>query len=217
MIRMSGLAAILGGVVWAMCSVKLMFVQWGEPGSYLYENYEFYNRLLALSLPFLMVGSVGLHASQERRYGWPGRLGFGLTFAGFALMFVGAVGEFWLFTDQPYAEGNGREVSWTVFLLGALTLAGGSAVFGLATLKAGMLPRPGAALLMIWFPAGILSGILSGILADSTGLLSADLAFSLVMAVTLGTGWVLLGFALWSGGRDAARRPAPAESMEVET
>ncbi|CAN5267810.1 hypothetical protein BH18ACT10_BH18ACT10_05790 [soil metagenome] len=72
-------------------------------------------------------------------------------------------------------------------------------------------------MLMIWFPAGILSGILSGILADSTGLLSADLAFSLVMAVTLGTGWVLLGFALWSGGRDAARRPAPAESMEVET
>lgn len=188
LIRSCGLAAMLGGALWPLWHVGGYFF-WGN-----YETYETHNRLMSVVLLLLLAGLLGFHAAQRERHGRWGGIGFVLSFAGLALMIVGNAAEFWLFTTQPYAELNGRQTSWAVFLLGVLTLAAGSAVFGFATLKAGMLPRPGAALLMVWIPAGALSGVLAG----ATGLLPADLALSLVMAATLGAGWVLLGFALWS-------------------
>jgi len=195
-IRLSGMAAMLGSVVWALCSVKLMFVQWGEPGSYSYENYEFYNRLLALSLPLLMAGSVGLQASRGRRYGWPGRLGFGLTFAGFALVFIGAVGEFWLFTDQPYAiPWSGRAISYTTGFLGLLVLIVGSAFLSVATLRARMPPFIGAFLLGVSYPLAILVSILFGLIG--WWWILQNWAF-FMYPVPFALAWAVLGYALWS-------------------
>jgi hypothetical protein len=48
------------------------------------------------------------------------------------------VGEFWVVTMQPYAEANGRDASWTIYLLGHLVLAIGSVLFWIAAVRAAL-------------------------------------------------------------------------------
>ncbi|HZY65109.1 MAG TPA: hypothetical protein VFE21_04445, partial [Rubrobacteraceae bacterium] len=61
-------------------------------------------------------------------------------------------------------------------------------------------PRFGALLLLIWFPVGL---VVSGLL-QLVGV-PEGLAFSGLTGL-LGVGWVVLGYAVWSGGSGAARR-----------
>ena len=197
-IRSGGLVGMFGGALWALWYVGVPLV--GER----YESYETYNRLMPVVLLLLMAGLACYHAAQRGLYGRPGTVGFIACFVGLVLMVVGNVAEFWLFTTQAYAEANGRQASWGVFLLGMLLLAIGSALFGVATMRARVLPRLGGLLLVVWLPAGILSSIFSAI----TGLLPTDLAFSLGSAGTLGAAWVVLGYAMWSGRARATKRPA---------
>ena len=117
------------------------FVGYGQPGTLAYERYEAYNRLLPLTLLPVMVGFLGLHTAQRGSYGWLGRAGFVTALVGLALAVAGSVGEFWGFTTQPYGEANGRDASWTIYLLGHLVLAIGSALFGIATVRAKVLAR----------------------------------------------------------------------------
>ncbi len=197
-IRPCGLAGTLGGTLWALWYVGVYFV--GER----YETYEAYNRLMPVVLLLLLAGLAGAHAAQGRAHGRSGRTGFVLASVGLVAMIAGNAAEFWLFTTQPYAEANGRQASWALFLVGMLLLAVGSVLFGVATARASILPRLGALLLVVWLPAGILCAVLLG----ATGLLPGDLAFSLGSAAILGTGWIVLGLALWSGRGEPARRPA---------
>ena len=197
-IRLCGLAGILGGTLWALWYVGVYFV--GER----YENYEAYNRLMPVVLLLLLAGLAGADAAQARAHGRMGRTGFVVASVGLVAMIAGNAAEFWLFTTQPYAEVNGRQVSFAIFGLGMLVLAAGSALFGVATARAGILPRSGALLLVVWLPAGILCAVLLG----ATGLLPGDLAFSLGSAATLGTGWIVLGLALWSDKGESTQRPA---------
>jgi hypothetical protein len=46
------------------------------------------------------------------------------------------VREFWVFSEQAYAMPNGRDASWTLFLLGHPVLAVGTLLFGIATARA---------------------------------------------------------------------------------
>jgi len=87
-----------------------------------------------------MVGFLGLHAAQRRSYGWLGRASLVTAILGLALVVAGSVSEFWVFTTQPY-ESNGRDASWTVYLLGHLVLAVGSVLLGIATVRAKVLAR----------------------------------------------------------------------------
>ena len=136
LVRWSGLAAMLGGALW---SIGFNFVGWGEPGTPVYERYEAYNRLLPLALLPVTAGIVGLHAVQRGSYGPLGKAGFVAVLVGLAI--AGSVGEFWVFTEQPYGVAGGRDASWMIYLLGHLILAIGSVLFGIATVRAGILPR----------------------------------------------------------------------------
>ncbi len=130
---------MVGAVLWALWTVGFNFVGYGDPGTPAYERYEAYNRLLPLVLLPVMVGFLGLHAAQRRGYGWLGRAGLVTALLGLALVVTGSVGEFWVFTAQPYGEPNGRDASWTVYLLGHLVLAVGSVLFGIASVRAKVL------------------------------------------------------------------------------
>src|SRR5918997_5664362 len=140
LVRLSGLAAMLGGVLWPLWVVVEQSVGWGEPGSAAYQRYELINRLLPLAILPVVVGLVGLHVVLRRSYGWLGTAGFVAILVGFALMLVGSVGEFWMFTEQGYALPNLRDASWTLFLLGHPILAIGTVLFGIATARAKVLP-----------------------------------------------------------------------------
>jgi hypothetical protein len=139
LVRLSGLAAMLGGVLWPLWVGVEQSVGWGQPGSAAYERYELINRLLPLAILPVVVGLVGLHAVFRRSNGWLGTAGFVSLLVGFALMVAGSVGEFWVFSAQSY-DGPGRNASWTLFLLGHLVLAIGTVLFGIATARAKVLP-----------------------------------------------------------------------------
>src|SRR5918997_5781000 len=139
LVRLSGLAAMLGGVLWPLWVVVEQSVGWGEPGSAAYQRYELINRLLPLAILPVVVGLVGLHVVLRRSYGWLGTAGFTTLLVGFALMVAGSVGEFWIFSAQSY-EGFGRNASWGLFLLGHLVLAIGTVLFGIAIARANVLP-----------------------------------------------------------------------------
>ena len=115
LVRWCGLAAMVGGTLWVLWTVGFNFVGYGQPGTSAYQRYEAYNRLLPLALLAVIVGFVGLHAAQRRSYGWLGRAGFVAALVGLALAISGSVGEFWVFTMQPYGEANGRDASWMVY------------------------------------------------------------------------------------------------------
>jgi hypothetical protein len=186
LIRWSGVAAMLGGVLWALWTVGFNFVGYGEPGTLAYERYEAYNRLLPLALLPVMVGFLGLHAAQRRSYGWLGKAGFVTALVGLTLAVAGSVGEFWVFTAQPYGEANGRDASWTLYLLGHLVVAIGSVLFGVATVRAGILPRRAATMFTALGVAAVL-----------------PFFGALIFAVP----FVWLGCALWSDKSSPVRQP----------
>jgi hypothetical protein len=186
LIRWAGLAAMVGGVLWALWTVGFDFVGYGEPGTPAYARYEAYNRLLPLSLLPVMVGFLGLHAAQRGSYGRLGKAGFVTALLGLALAVAGSVGEFWVLTTQPYGESSGREASWAIYLLGPLVLAIGSVLFGIATARAKVLARKTA---MMFAVLG----------------LAVVLPFFGALIFAIPVTW--LGYTLWSGKVEPVRRP----------
>ena len=186
LIRWAGLAAMAGGVLWALWTVGFNFVGYGQPGTAAYERYEAYNRLLPLVLLPVMAGFLGLHAAQRRSYGWLGRAGFVTALLGLALVAAGSVGEFWVFTAQPYGEPNGRDASWAIYLLGHLVLAVGSVLMGIAGVRAKVLERKRA------MTFAVLGGF---VVAPFFGVVIFAIPFT----------W--LGYALWSGQVGPDRQP----------
>ena len=187
LIRWTGLAAMVGGVLWALWTVGFNFVGYGDPGTPAYERYEAYNRLLPLALLLVMMGFLGLHAAQRKSYGRLGKAGFVTALVGLALVISGSVGEFWVFTAQPYGEPNGRDASWMLYLLGHLVLAVSCVLFGVATARAKVLPRK----------AALMFAVLGGFAV-------APFFGALIFAIP----FTWLGYTLWSGRTTSARQSA---------
>jgi hypothetical protein len=190
LVRLSGLAAMLGGVLWALWAGVEQSVGWGELGSAAYDLYEFVNRLLPIALLPVIVGFIGLHAAQRRSYGWLGRAGLVTVIVGFMLIIAGSVGEFWVFSEQAYAMPNGRDASWMLFLIGHLVLAVGTLLFGIASTRAGVLPHDAAMMFAVLGTCGALVPFIGAFI------------FAIPFA------W--LGYLLWSGKYEKDQQPSRA-------
>ena len=188
LIRLTGLAAMLGGVLWPLWVVIHLSVGSGEPGSAAYERYELVNRLLPLDLLPVVVGFIGLHAAQRRNYGRLRTAGFATILVGFMLIIAGSVGEFWLFSDQPYMLPNGRQAPFNLFLLGHLPLAIGTVLFGIATARAQV------------FPGDV--GMLIAVIGTCGALIPFYGAFKFTFP------FVWLGYLLWSGKYERGQQPS---------
>ena len=189
-IRWYGLAAILGSVLWVLWAAGQLqgFGGGGGPGSASYERYEFFNRLFPLPLAPVVVGFAGLHAVQRGSYDRLRTVGFAIVLVGFALVIAGSVAEFWLFSDQPYGQPNGRNASWMLFLLGHPILATGTLIFGIATMRSQTFPGETGALFTIFGTCGALIPIVG----------TPIFAFPF--------GW--LGYLMWSGKYEGGRQPS---------
>ena len=198
-VRWSGLAGMVGGVVWALWYVGAYFVGWGGPASAQYGAYETYNSLMPAVLLLLLAGLAGAHALQRKHSGWLGGVGYILASTGLLVMIARNVAEFWILTEESYGTSSLRNSAWMAFGLGLLTFYAGSVLFGVATLRAKILPRPGALLLLLWFPAGLLLSVIVQLLS-----VPEELSFSGLSGLC-GLGWAIVGYALWSGGAPAAR------------
>ena len=195
-IRWSGLAAMLGGVLW-MVLVPLAGMT--ESRKVLGLTEGAYSRMNTASMVLLIGGLVGLHARQQSRSGRLGLAGFVMSFVALTLMFVGNVIEWWI-SDLAFdtIEGEfkpGAHAGWGSFLLGLVLLSVGLVLLGIATIRAKLLPRWSRVL-----PLAIGLLLASGFLVA----LSIGEWWFGVIILSLGLGWVLLGYVLWSDQEELA-------------
>ena len=194
LVRWSGLAAILGAVLW-MVGITLVAANPLSPGPalpyVLYTKVEGYGTVLLISVPLLVMGLIGLQLRQGEHTGRIGLGAFALTLAGVALIvaFWGVVVPVqWLFPTVIFPESL-----WTVFMLGFYGAILGTVLTGVVTFQAGVVPRWVAVLLIVCPP---------------TMFFFNDQTEHAWLALLFGIPWLGLGYALWSGKEASVQQPA---------
>ncbi len=145
MIRWGGPAAMLGGVAYMATwgAVYLIYDLFAEEakGTF-FGAHAFIHMLDVPTFALLLIGAVGVYLRQSGRLGKVGKAGFYLTVAGFGLSVAGGL--------TIIAVGLAVSDEATLGILDVVThplahllYAIGSLVFGIATFRAGVLPRWG--------------------------------------------------------------------------
>ncbi len=199
--RLGGLAAAAGGsllVIWALLLIPI-YSPAGVPGSL----YRPYIALWSLSWLLLVGGLVGLHTRQVNYSGRLGAAGFAIASLGglvvAALSFVYA--EWPMLGPYSWGDGSGFGIAVLVWEVGLLLL-------GITTLRARALPLPWRTLPLAIFSVFPLYIILTPLMLGAG--LESEFLYSGVPRALTGIGWVLLGYALWSGIGEDIRRSVPA-------
>ncbi len=172
---------------------------------------------IAMAL-FFVVGIAGIFAQRVDELGWLGLAGFVVLSLGLlltaAMQFIEAAIEPVLATTNPaYVEGllalaEGHPVSVdlgavaTVHMLASLFFVGGTLLFGIATLRARIVPR----LASVAFAFGLL---LLVPVASAVG--APRLA-----AVPVGLSLAWMGYALWSEGRASSRDAVRGATLQPD-
>jgi len=203
LIRRAGPAAMLGGALYffAFGAAYLIYSVFEEQarGTF-FGQHAFIHMLDAPMFALLALGAVGIFLRQKDRLGKLGKAGFFLTFVGFGLSVVGGL--------TIIVVGLAVSDEATLGILDVLAhpaahvlYAIGSLLFGIATYRAGLLPRVGALLMavgQIWLFASFMAGL------DNT-----VLPIVVPVAVTA-LGWMWLGYALFAETREPSAAPEPA-------
>lgn len=202
-IRLGGPAAMVGGALYfcAFGAAYLIYTAFEEQarGTF-FGQHAFIHMVDAPMFALLALGAVGVFLHQKDRLGKLGKAGFFLTFMGFGLSVAGGL--------VIVVVGLAVSDEATLGILDVLThpaahvlYAIGSLLFGIATYRAGVLPRAGALLMAvgpIWLFASFMAGIGNTVLP-----------IAVPVAVTA-LGWMWLGHALFSETREPSARPEPA-------
>ncbi len=192
LIRLAGLAALSSGVLSAIGDLLGLVVDLENPLSATTASYTIVFLLYLLSTALLLLGLVGLYASQSQAAGILGLVGFLTAFLGTVLL----AGALWfeLFITPALAaevpELVAEELGLTGFILMLLFGAVGWVLFGAATLRAGVYPRWAAVLLIV-------GGVIAFFPLPLVGII-----FSVAVA------W--LGFLLFTGRGEAATSEQPS-------
>ena len=224
-IRRAGLAAMLSGILFIVIQTihpadilsSVTTAQWAIV------------HYLSLAMSLLgLLGIAGIYARQAEEVGWLGLAGYLLLSLFYALavgfQFVEAFISPLLATQAPqFEEGllgivNGHATETNLGALPAVWSATGvcyllgGVLFGVATFRAGVLPR---------WAAGLLAG---GTLLPILGSLLVPHPFDRIFAVPVGLALAWLGYALWAERRELelenaseplSRKPSPS-SMQWE-
>ena len=176
LIRWGALAALASGALWIVGGLLHLAYPQDPPG--MLGSFLNYLGSAVFSAAYLgmLGGLVGLHARQVDNYERLGTVGFLLAFVGGALAFVGQAtsGIFpqngtlgWLFSDPGFG-----------FQAGILLTSLGLLLMGIATIRAGVLPR--------WCGFGLIALVIFLALGALGGFVVAGLI------------WLALGYALAS-------------------
>lgn len=202
LIRWSGLAALLGGVLLVAFDVlNAIFFPGGHGGEMMATNAWIILQVVGLvGLVLITLGLVGLYARQAEQAGSLGLVAFIVTFSGMMMLFGLLWGEPFLgpmlAEEAPEVlelEPSGPLVAG--FIVTLLLVALGWLLFGWASLRAGVLPRGAAVLLLV---GALLFFVLT--------VLELPL-----WTTVLGLAMAWMGVTLWSGG--AERIPGPEVAM----
>ena len=195
--RWSGLAAVAGGVLFGILSVAEFLAGANRPLSEAAATsaWPVIEGGYVLAAVLLGLGLVGLYARQAQRAGTLGLIAFVVTFIG-VLLVTGSVWSEaflgpWLARTAPELLDSGSADSmFFAFWLSYILFSLGWFLFALASLRAGVLSRGAAILLLIAAPLQFVLGFLNVPLGG----------------VLLGAALVWMGYDLWSGA-GAAEEP----------
>ncbi|HZO28758.1 MAG TPA: hypothetical protein VFH48_22515 [Chloroflexota bacterium] len=212
LIRASGLATIVGGIFFALFPIlhpdhtAAGYTSWIWVPAHMMPN---------VGAILVLFGLTGLLVRQLERAGLFGVAAFVIAFIGTASFVMGAMIEAFIIpymglqspeiVDGPPPPGVGE-----AFLIITSLFALGYLLLGIATYRAGVLPRSVGTLLIV--------GAVADTVLTKLGAISMDLDFLWVLGpVLLGAGLAWLGYALWNGtprrigSRQIVVRPAHSE------
>jgi hypothetical protein len=213
LIRWAGLSAVVGGSLFVAIQPihPPMDLASVTTGTWTIVHY------VGVAMCFLiLLGITGIYARQVEESGWLGLAGFllfGLMWAlTAAFQFAEGLIVPLLATDVPrfavgfegISSGSPSEVSLGILpavysLTSVLYLLGG-VLFGIATFRAGILPR--------WAGGGLAVGTVAPLVLS----LLLPHEFIRLAAVPVGVALALLGYALWSERREKVSEPLPRRS-----
>lgn len=190
--RWGGLAAMVGGVLWAVTPLRESVLGGGAlPGHPVFRPY---NLALMVIAALLTAGLLALHERYGGSYGRLGTAGMVVTLAGYALLFFGSVPAVLLTREARDFIRFGQDAGF----FGALLSLIGALLLGIALRRAGVASRLGAWLLIVALPVGLVGVVLlSGLGFEDTA--------GLPWTVLYGAAWAVLGNELWAQREGAAR------------
>jgi hypothetical protein len=178
LVRLSGLAAMLGGVLGIVLTPILTHL-WATYS----DVYLYYGRAYFLVYLGCLLGLIGLYARRRGSQSEGEKWGFSLTFVGLSVGLVGDVLAYW--GGPPGQDFTQLQATgFSIELIGLLSVLIGSVVLGVTYLQANMFPKLVSGLLIAAGPGGLL---LSSLHAPSGTLLLFCCA------------WVVLGYLLLTG------------------
>src|SRR5829696_520909 len=216
LIRWAGLAAMVGGIFYVVVG---LFHQPNILSSVITTQWAIVHALATVMCFFFLLGITGLYARQVEAAGWLGLAGFLLFSLNWVLTAPFTFAEVFILpqlaTEAPTLaqgflgifNGNPGEMSFGVLanlwkLTGFVYIIGGL-LFGIATFRAGILPRWAAGLLAV-----------GSVLAPVAALLPPEHEPKVAVPVGIALAW--LGYALWSERREQAAVPDDGVSTGVE-
>ncbi len=201
LIRLSSLSCILGGVLFPI-SIAIHPLRDGL--SVNNSPYSAIHVLIAFALMLVMFGLIGLYLRQADKIGLAGFtvafIGTAMTYGlilieGFSWPTVGfynapAVHNF----DPSLVSPRGSSLVF-IFVLGMAVFALGYIIFGIATMRAKILPRTGGLLIAIGAPIYFLGGFAISVLGPESIMVTV---IETIGAVAFGAGFVWLGYSMRS-------------------
>lgn len=190
--RLSGLAMIIGGLLWAVggstaLNSEALGITMRGP-----------HLVLSVGGLFSLIGLTRLVRHQAGDYGGAGMAGAILASAGVALVIA----------SKNLPSSISEEAAWNVFYLGGFLLVIGSLLFGIVVLRTSKAWFFGAPLLAIGGLV-ILEVVFLMVLAEPAYL------GTVLLPILIGLAWSVLGYALWSYEAKPALRYEPRTSAEV--
>ena len=200
LIRWSGLAAALGG---GLHIVGALLHPVGEDlASITHPNYVSAHLVLWASTILLLLGLAGLYSGQAEESGWLGLLGFVLSFLGVAvvsgLIAMVSIAVPLIAAEMPALVDQAMTPPAFTLPFIALGFGLGMILFGVATIRARVLPR--------WAGWLVIIGTLLQ-MAEGSPIDEAVLHVIVTTGrVLFGLGLAWMGYGLWAGKRQEAEQ-----------
>jgi hypothetical protein len=118
-LKICGYAALFGGILGVAYGIGFPMIDWGRPGTEAYETYQTYNRLELIPLGLQLVAMSYFLWHLRAIIGKSVLGGLTLFILGFLTRIAGVVGEFWIFTAEPYGS-ELRDNSYALAGIGAM-------------------------------------------------------------------------------------------------
>ena len=212
--RWSGLASMLGGLLFAL-GIAIHPLRHGQAVNA--SPYSAIHVLIAVALMLVLFGLVGLYIHQLEQLGKPGLYSFIAALIGNlwndGLMIIDGSMMPAIGLHDPAAvhyfspnvvETLGSSLLF-IFFAGLAFFAVGYALFGRVTMRAGVLPPWGGALISIGAVLYVVGGLSLPVLGPES---AAVTIIETSGAIPFGLGFIWLGYALWTGS-DSVPRAVP--------